>query len=208
MTSDSKWKLVHTPPPSDWRYENRSASIVCPSAKGGERTIIDMRGWGYLTGKGHRALGLDSETAGKEQDALAEFIIEACRRAAAPPAPGGDVVAQGPPFIFDRYVNGTLMAEGVTIERQDTLENAMAAAARIASRGPSGEVPVLVYTPPTAEEIARRAYRDAADAAREYILRIGNYGCELEAQGVADAIADALSAALAKPPGETGAGRL
>ncbi len=40
-----------------------------------------MRGWGYLTGKGHGALGLDSEAAAREQDALALFIIDACKDA-------------------------------------------------------------------------------------------------------------------------------
>ncbi len=47
-------------------------------------------------------------------------------------------------FEFDRYINGQLMAEGVTIERQKKLADAMREAARIASRGPNGEVPVLV----------------------------------------------------------------
>jgi hypothetical protein len=53
-----------------------------------------------------------------------------------------------PPFSFDRYIDGVLMAEGVTIEREDALCDAMSKAARLASRGPNGEVPVLVYTPP------------------------------------------------------------
>lgn len=52
-----------------------------------------------------------------------------------------------PPFVFARYVNGVPMAEGVTIERQVTLDGAMAEVARIASRGPNGEGPVLVYAP-------------------------------------------------------------
>lgn len=53
-------------------------------------------------------------------------------------------------FEFDRYINGKLMAEGVTIERQADLAGAMCAAARIASKGPNGETPVLVLraTPP------------------------------------------------------------
>lgn len=34
-----------------------------------------------------------------------------------------------PPFIFDRYIGGKLMAEGVTIERQTTLEAAAREAA-------------------------------------------------------------------------------
>ena len=47
-------------------------------------------------------------------------------------------------YEFDRYVNGVLMAEGVAIERERTLEAACRVAARIASRGPNGEAPVLV----------------------------------------------------------------
>ena len=48
-------------------------------------------------------------------------------------------------YEFDRYINGILMAEGVTIERQKSLEDAMRAAALIAPRGPNGEAPVLVH---------------------------------------------------------------
>lgn len=47
-------------------------------------------------------------------------------------------------YEFDRYIKGQLMAEGVTIEKQPTLEAAMVAAVRIASKGPNGEAPVLV----------------------------------------------------------------
>ena len=54
--------------------------------------------------------------------------------------------AQGvkPPFHFDRYINGVLMAEGVTIERESNLADAARVASRIASKGPNGEAPVLV----------------------------------------------------------------
>ena len=47
-------------------------------------------------------------------------------------------------FEFDRYINGRLMAEGVRVERGESVEAAMRFAARIASRGPNGEAPVLV----------------------------------------------------------------
>lgn len=70
-----------------------------------------------------------------------EICDEPCARCAAPAAGP----APEPAFSFDRYINGQLMAEGVTIEKQPTLPQAMAAAAKIASRGPNGEVPVLVY---------------------------------------------------------------
>lgn len=49
-----------------------------------------------------------------------------------------------PPFHFDRYIKGVLMAEGVTIENEVSLEAATKLAARLASRGPRGETPVLV----------------------------------------------------------------
>lgn len=52
-----------------------------------------------------------------------------------------------PVFEFDRYINGQLMAEGVTIEREAELADAMRKAAQLASRGPNGEVPVLVLIP-------------------------------------------------------------
>lgn len=57
---------------------------------------------------------------------------------------------------FDRYINGVLMAEGVTVEKQPDIASAMKAAAIIASRGPHGEVPVL---------IVREADRDRLAAA-------------------------------------------
>jgi hypothetical protein len=49
-----------------------------------------------------------------------------------------------PPFHFDRYINGVLMAEGVTIEKEANLAAATKSAARLAPRGPKGETPVLV----------------------------------------------------------------
>jgi hypothetical protein len=72
--------------------------------------------------------------------------VAAMGRSLTPPA----VTAWTPPFEFDRYINGVLMAEGVTIERETTIEDAARVAASIASRGPNGEAPVLVYRAPTA----------------------------------------------------------
>lgn len=48
------------------------------------------------------------------------------------------------PYEFDRYINGTLMAEGIRVERASSYEQAYIVAARIASRGSNGESPVLV----------------------------------------------------------------
>lgn len=47
-------------------------------------------------------------------------------------------------WVFDRYVNGVLMAEGVEVTRASSLEEAMVIAARLAARGPNGETPVLI----------------------------------------------------------------
>lgn len=52
-------------------------------------------------------------------------------------------------YEFDRYINGRLMAEGVTVEKAKSFEDAAVTAARIASRGSNGEVPVLVLLPPS-----------------------------------------------------------
>lgn len=40
------------------------------------KDLIIIRGWGYLTGKGTHALGLDEDVAVKLQDDFAEYIIE------------------------------------------------------------------------------------------------------------------------------------
>lgn len=66
-----------------------------------------------------------------------------------------------PPFEFDRYVRGALMAEGVYIGRQTTLADAMQEAARLAEKGPNGEVPVLVYRPSALCLAASDALREA-----------------------------------------------
>lgn len=47
-------------------------------------------------------------------------------------------------YNFDRYINGNLMAEGVTIDRAASFADATLKAAKIASRGKNGEIPVLV----------------------------------------------------------------
>ena len=64
-------------------------------------------------------------------------------------------------FEFDRYINGRLMAEGVRIERAANLEAAMLTAARIASRGPHGEPPVLVLR---ADKVRAQAIEDVLSA--------------------------------------------
>lgn len=38
--------------------------------------MLDMRGWGYLTGKGSEALGMDEDDAAKIQDAIGQRTAE------------------------------------------------------------------------------------------------------------------------------------
>lgn len=90
------------------------------------------------------------------------------------PSPASKPVA-GPPFVFDRYINGTLMAEGVSIEREDTLEAAVRVAAKIAPRGPNGETPVLVLAHPPAD-------RALLDEAAEIIRAICHMNARTHAQ--------------------------
>lgn len=47
-------------------------------------------------------------------------------------------------WVFDRYVNGVLMAEDVEVARASSFEEAAVIAARLAARGPNGETPVLI----------------------------------------------------------------
>lgn len=68
-----------------WRL-GHGGTIVCTNAKiGGEAKLFDVRGWGYLTGGGHGALGLSQEDGAKVQDRMAAVAIaapemlEACR---------------------------------------------------------------------------------------------------------------------------------
>lgn len=51
--------------------------VVGTNAKiGGMNPVIDIRSWGYLTGGGHGALGLDRKEAASEQDAFGELVAE------------------------------------------------------------------------------------------------------------------------------------
>lgn len=69
-------EVKHTPGP--WRVGYRSLHILADNAKaGGDAMICDIRGWGYLTGKGHGALGLSPEQAAEIQDANARLIAAA-----------------------------------------------------------------------------------------------------------------------------------
>ena len=47
------------------------------------------------------------------------------------------------PYTFDRYVGGQLLAEGITIEREATLESAIARAVQLCPRANAPTVLVL-----------------------------------------------------------------
>lgn len=79
-------------------------------------------------------------------------------------------------WVFDRYVNGVLMAEGVEVTRASSIEKAMATAAKLAARGPNGETPVLVSRTAPAEALAEvqrlRHERDELRAAVEGLIAV------------------------------------
>jgi len=60
-----------------WSRDVVGLGIWCPSRRGGETKIFDIRGWGYLTGHGHGALGLPSEEATAIQKANGDFVAHA-----------------------------------------------------------------------------------------------------------------------------------
>ena len=43
--------------------------------------VLDQRGWGYLTGKGHAALGLDNVTASQIQADMQQWVVDALNAA-------------------------------------------------------------------------------------------------------------------------------
>ena len=43
--------------------------------------VLDQRGWGYLTGKGQSALGLDNVTASQMQADMQQWVVDALNAA-------------------------------------------------------------------------------------------------------------------------------
>lgn len=68
--------MKHTPLP--WKTDKYGSYIWCDAAKGGDRPVLDTRGWGYLTGKGSGAIELPPAEAAVEQRAVADFVVAAC----------------------------------------------------------------------------------------------------------------------------------
>lgn len=67
----------HTPGPWQIGHLSLSVTAACASPIGGSHKVCDIRGWGYLTGKGHGALGLSDEEARAIQEANARLIAAA-----------------------------------------------------------------------------------------------------------------------------------
>lgn len=66
----------HTPGP--WFVGYNGLDVGCINAKiGGHAKLFDIRGWGYLTGGGHGALGLSNDDAVRIQSANANLIAAA-----------------------------------------------------------------------------------------------------------------------------------
>ncbi|GEM_PF-6711148 len=66
------------PTPGPWQVEIiGSPRVIAEGAKGGTFPICDIRGWGYLTGKGHGALGLPHDEAVAIQNANTHLIAAA-----------------------------------------------------------------------------------------------------------------------------------
>ena len=61
---------------------------------GGDNPVLEIRGWGYLTGNGHGALGLSHAEAVAEQKRFASFVVDALNAAAPPAVAAGGVTDQ------------------------------------------------------------------------------------------------------------------
>lgn len=68
-------QVTHTPGP--WAIERYSLWIVAPNTPKSRMHVADIRGWGYLTGNGHGALGLERDEAIAIQKANARLIAAA-----------------------------------------------------------------------------------------------------------------------------------
>jgi hypothetical protein len=62
------WVCGH-PWPSGW--------ITAPGLKDDRVHVADVRGWGYLIGGGHGALGLKGDVAAASQDAWGSYMVRA-----------------------------------------------------------------------------------------------------------------------------------
>lgn len=66
-------RLIDAP----WTTVADYGQIYAPSEKGGETHIVDVRGWGYFTGRGEGGLALGEKEAIARQVAMRDFIVTA-----------------------------------------------------------------------------------------------------------------------------------
>lgn len=66
---------AHTRGP--WAVGYEALDVMAPNVERGPMKVCDIRGWGYLTGKGHGALGLPKAEAKAIQEANAALIAAA-----------------------------------------------------------------------------------------------------------------------------------
>lgn len=62
--------------PTPWSVHTLTATIYATEVPKGPARVADMRGWGYLTGKGHGALALPEDEAIEIQRANAAHIVK------------------------------------------------------------------------------------------------------------------------------------
>jgi hypothetical protein len=63
--------------PTPWSVDTLTATVYSTATPKEQARVADMRGWGYLTGKGHGALALPEDEAIDIQRANAAFIVKA-----------------------------------------------------------------------------------------------------------------------------------
>jgi hypothetical protein len=79
MTGDARSHgeavVAHTPGP--WEVDKFTYWITASNVAKGPMHVADIRGWGYLTGKGDGALGMEYDAAVEVQKANARLIAAA-----------------------------------------------------------------------------------------------------------------------------------
>jgi hypothetical protein len=77
-------------PPFHYDYEGQ----IILDAK--NQRVLDVRGWGFLTGKGSEGLGWMEARAARTQDAMAQRVVGLMNKDASDSAPLPDEAPQGP----------------------------------------------------------------------------------------------------------------
>lgn len=116
--ADLNWRTVW---PGQWTCDN-AGYIWADSLRGGRTHMIDVRGWGYLTGRGMGALDLSHEDARRIQDELGALLC------AAPDLLEALKIARSLSHVWDEC-----------FEYRAVIDAALAKATTASSAGTSGE---------------------------------------------------------------------